>query len=264
MSTEVATVVESPVSQALGMIERAARDQSVDIAKMQTLQEMQFRLLDRHAIQEWHEAVASLPPIRVEKNGTIDLGSDSKGNRRGAIPFARWEDMDTVLRPLLGERGLFLTFDSSIRAIEGGGIVVTGTLRHRSSHFISASIALAIDTGPGRNNLQAMGSALAYGKRYTAEMLLNIVRIGVDDDSKTGGMRFITAEQVATLRQKCEEAGRAEDYVLSRAFKQATILDNGQWRPPLSFEEVQVGGFEPTYNSLEQIIHQNNKRKGQT
>jgi hypothetical protein len=38
------------------------------------------------------------------------------------------------------------------------------------------------DVGPGRNSLQAVGSAISYGKRYTAEMLLNIVRRGEDTD----------------------------------------------------------------------------------
>jgi hypothetical protein len=45
-------------------------------------------------------------------------------------------------------------------------------------------MVLQLDTGPGRNQNQAMGSTLSYGKRYTAEMLLNIVREGEDTDGK--------------------------------------------------------------------------------
>lgn len=241
------TQQESPVFQALAMIERAARDQSVDIAKMQVLQEMQFKLIDRQKVEEWHEAVESLPPMRVKKNGIINLGAGKDGKDR-LVPFATWEDMDDILRPLLREHSLFLTFDSDAR--EGGGMTIRGTLRHRSGHFLSASIPLPIDTGPGRNNLQAMGSTLSYGKRYTTEMLLNIVREGADDDGKLGGTRFISEEQAATLRKKCEEAGRPEDVIVQRMFGDKIH----------SFDEIEVGGYEPVLNTLEGIIQQNKKK----
>lgn len=215
-STEI-TKGDSPVTQTLGMIERAARDPSVDVIKMQALQDMQFRLLDRHAVEQWHEAVSSLPPIRVSKHGTIDLGEARDGKKRGAIPFARWEDMDAVLRPMLEAVGLFLTFDGQPRP-DGGGMIVTGTLRHRTGHSLSASIPLPIDTGPGRNNLQAMGSTLSYGKRYCAEMLLNIIRLGEDDDGARGGMKFISPEQEAELAGLIKEIGREPEDVVMKYF----------------------------------------------
>ena len=59
--------------------------------------------------------------------------------------------------------------------------------------------ALALDAGPGRNNLQAMGSSLSYGKRYCTEMLLNIVREGEDDDGRLGGTKFVSVEEAADL-----------------------------------------------------------------
>jgi hypothetical protein len=191
---------------------------------------MQFRLLDRHAIQEWHEAVGSLPPIRVAKNGTINLIT-KEGINKGSIPFARWEDMDAVLRPMLDAVGLFLTFDAVPRPGDGGGLIVTGSLRHRSGHSVSASMPLAIDTGAGRNNLQAMGSTLSYGKRYAAEMLLNIIRVGDDDDGKLGGTKFITEEQADELRSMAKEIGRQEGPLLDSFFA-------GSVR---TFEEIEDG-----------------------
>lgn len=243
--------IVDPVSTALAMIDRAARDSSVDVAKMQALQEMQFRLIDRFKVDQWHEAVASLPRIRVKKSGVIDLGVDKRdGKARGTVPFARWEDMDDVLRPLLEAAGLFLTFDSAPRAGDGGGLIVTGFLHHRSGHFKPASMPLPMDTGPGRNNLQAYGSTLSYGKRYTAEMLLNIVREGEDDDGKRGGMRFVTEAQADELRTLTKEAGRQEGALLDRLFSGTIHV----------FEEVEAAAFVVVRNTLDGIIHQKKSR----
>lgn len=180
-----------------------AKDPAMDVAKLSALLEMQERMEDRQAERSFIAAFARLSadPPRVKKNGTIDLG---KGK---AIAFARWEDIDKVIRPLLEREGFSLSFDSAQRPGDGGGLVVTGTLMHAAGHSRTASMPLPLDAGPGRNNLQAMGSTLSYGKRYCAEMLLNIVREGEDDDGKFGGTRFITAEQVDEIEKLIEEKG---------------------------------------------------------
>ncbi|RJO72889.1 MAG: hypothetical protein C4523_02645 [Myxococcales bacterium] len=186
-----------------------AKDASVDVAKLDALLRMQAEMEDRQARREFTEAFsrlsAKLP--RVKKNGTIDLG---KGR---AIPFAKWEDMDAVIRPVYSAEGFSLTFNSAAK--EGGGLVVTGELLHSSGHSKRAEIPLPVDTGPGRNNLQAVGSTLSYGKRYCAEMLLNIVREGDDDDGVKGGVSFVTPEQVAELEALIDETGTDEQKFLA-------------------------------------------------
>ena len=189
----------------LAVIARAASDPAVDVSKMQALLDMQERLMTRQAEIEFNQALASLPAIRVKKNGHIDLGSG-----KGGYAFAKWEDMDRVISPMLHNAGFRLTFDSQPRQGDGGGIVVTATLLHRNGHSRSASMGLALDSGAGRNNLQAMGSSLAYGKRYTSEMLLNIVREGDDDDGVKGGDEAITDLQVAELSREMSAAGFVE------------------------------------------------------
>lgn len=180
----------------LSVIVQLAQNPSVDVDKFERLLAMQERMETKQAERDFnaalHAAQQEMP--RVKKNGTIDLGG------KGSIPFAKWEDIDAVLRPIMQKHGLSLSFDASPR--EGGGAIIAGTLRHSAGHAKTASIPLPLDSGPGRNNLQAMGSTLSYGKRYLAEMFFNIVREGVDDDGKTGGDQPITpdqAEQIATL-----------------------------------------------------------------
>ena len=188
-----------------------AKDPSVDVAKLAALLDMQAKMearqAEREAIEAFTALSANLP--RVKKTGVIDMGT------KGSMKFAKWEDMDKVIRPLLVENGFSLSFNSVERP--GGGLTVTGELMHRSGHVRTATIALALDTGAGRNNLQAMGSSLSYGKRYCAEMLLNIVREGDDDDGTKGGAAFVTAEQVAELQGLIEETGADEAKFLQAA-----------------------------------------------
>src|SRR6185437_3535527 len=158
---------------------------------------------------------------RVKKNGTISLGKDKTGAER-EVAFAKWEDMDRVIRPLMAREGFTLSFDSAARPGDGGGLIVTGTLMHKDGHTRTASMPLPLDTGPGRNNLQAVGSTLSYGKRYCAEMLLNIVREGDDDDGKRGGAQFITQDDIGKLRKLIADTGTDEDRFLQ--FFQVTDL----------------------------------------
>jgi len=65
------------------------------------------------------------------------------------------------------------------------------------------------DTGPGRNALQAIGSAHSYGKRYLTLDMLNIITEGEDSD---GSKAYpLTAEQLNNVRSMvdaCELKGQ--------------------------------------------------------
>lgn len=186
-----------------------AKDPAVDVAKLSALLDMQAKMEVRQAEQAFTEAFARLSPNlpQIKKGGVIDLGKGRK------IAFARFEDIDRVIRPLLGAEGFTLSFDSQPR--DGGGLVVTGHLMHRAGHSRVATIPLPLDQGPGRNNLQAVGSTLAYAKRYLVEMLLNLVRESEDDDGNKGGTAFITPEECEDLVALIRETGTDEQKFLA-------------------------------------------------
>ena len=195
-----AVIPEQPQTL-LAAIVAMAKDPSVDVQKLDALLAMQERLEARQAEAEFNTALRDAQAImpRVKKNGTIDLGG------KGSIPFATWEDVDTVLRPIMVQHGFSISFDTTAR--DGGGAGISATLRHAAGHAKTVSIPLPLDSGPGRNNLQAMGSTLSYGKRYLAEMLFNIVRTGQDDDGKYGGTEFISHDQAKQLDVLITETG---------------------------------------------------------
>lgn len=227
-----------PVERVLQAVIAAASDPAVDVAKMRELLNLQKELLAMRAEAEFTRSLMQLPAIHVPKNGRIDLGG------KGSIPFAKWEDMAKIIEPLLETGGFRLMFDSQVRPGEGGGLVVTGTLLHRDGHSRSASMPLALDAGPGRNNLQAMGSSLSYGKRYTTEMLLNIVREADDDDGKSGGKKFITSAEADELRALAKDAERQEGQFLHQFFEG----DDGAAR---SFDEIETG---PAYTAVKNTL----------
>ena len=251
--TRAVAIQEGP-GALLTAIVQMARDPSVDADKLEKLLAMQERMEAREAERQFNQAMMRLPPIHVKKNGTIDLTSkeDRAAGRAGkSVPFAKWEDMAAVVEPLLEREGFRLSFDSIPRPGDGGGLIVTGRLSHRDGHGRTASMPLPLDSGPGRNNLQAIGSTLSYGKRYAAEMLLNIVRDGADDDGVRGGQRFIAPDQAQEIAALMKRAGRQEGPFLDRLF-------GGSLH---SIEEIETGAFVVVKNALNMILAQQAKRE---
>lgn len=166
----------------LSVISRAAADPAVDVLKMEALLRLQREIMTDHARAEFNAAFTRLTNRipRVPKTGVITIPN------KGSYAFAKFEDMNRILQPILSEEGMGITFSTRH---ENGGVVVIGSLVHREGHSRDAEMWVPPDasgSGTGRNQLQALGSAVSYGKRYVTEMLLNIVREGVDDDGSGG------------------------------------------------------------------------------
>lgn len=232
-------------SSLLNFVAQAVSDPNIDVAKLEALLRMQRQIVTEEAVVTFNKALrgaqAEIPPIA--KNGTIDLGG------KGSIPFTTWEDMDKVLRPVMDKHGFTLTFDMQVK--EGGGALITATLLHVDGHSKTASIPLALDTGPGRNNLQSMGSTMMYGRRYTTEMLFNLVRKGIDNDGADFGKRFITEDQAEELRAMCREAGRVEGTFLQRLFAGKVH----------TFDEIEQGsGYLAARSTLQAMLQQQAKK----
>jgi hypothetical protein len=193
----------SPAGSMLQFIGMALQDERIDVGKLDALLRMQREVVADDARARFNAALleAQREMPRVQKNGTIQLGE-----RKGAIPFAQWEDVDSALRPIMQRHGFSLSFTSGPRP-DGTGLIVTARLLHAAGHEQEYSMPLPADVGPGRNALQALGSSLSYGKRYLAEMIFNIVREGADDDGKLGGTAFITPAQKEEIIAKMAAVG---------------------------------------------------------
>lgn len=180
-----------------------APDANQKVEVIRAMMEMQRQLQKDQAERSLNIALAEINIPHVKKNGKIPL--PSKDGTERDVPFARWEDIDTVMRPLLRAQGLSLSFTAPKRSVDGGGADMTGRLSHRDGAYRDAEISLPLDTGPGRNNLQAMGSTISYGKKYLAFMLLNVVTEGQDDDGASA--ELVTNEQAVEIDLRIREVG---------------------------------------------------------
>lgn len=186
----------------ISMIERAARDPSVDIDKMERLFQMHEAAEKRRAKASYLAAMAAMQPELpiVDKRGEIDRKKrDDSGQKQAAKPtkYAKWEDVVEAIAPVIAKHGFSLSF----RIKQEARVEVTAILGHRDGHSEETSMSLPIDDSGAKNNLQGWGSSVSYGKRYTAFALPNLVARGEDDDGQAAGETpsTVTLDEVEKL-----------------------------------------------------------------
>lgn len=194
--------IASETGALMQVIERAARDPSVNIDRMERLLAMHERLVAKQAEAAYAEALARVQPKLpiIQERGAIR-------NNAGGVQskYALWEDIVGVITPILAGEGFSLSFRI---AHPDGKIEVTGVLTHQRGHSEKTPILLPADTSGSKNAVQAVASSVSYGKRYTAGALLNLRTGELDDDGQTAttGPK-LNAEQIAQLERRMKEAG---------------------------------------------------------
>lgn len=170
----------------LAMVLEAARDPTIDAAKVETMANLAMRMQDRELEAEFNRAkIAALMEMpSIAKNGAIL-------NKQGGIQsrYSKWEDIHRIVKPILDRNGLALSFNVG-NVVAAGTIMVTvqPILQHRNGFKeIGAEMALPIDTTGSKNGTQGAGSAASYGKRHTGKAMLNIVEHNEDDDGQAAG-----------------------------------------------------------------------------
>lgn len=203
---EVATIENQPLapinegSAIVAMIERAARDPSVDIDKMERLMRMHEATVARVAKSSYAAALSAMQPKLpvIAKRGQIKIGTGKPQT------YALWEDINEGIKPVLAEHGFALSFRTGRTDNQ---ISVTGILSHRDGHSEETTMYLPIDASGSKNAVQAVGSSTSYGKRYTAAALLNLTSRGEDDDAKVSDGTPITDDQAEGLKSLIVEVG---------------------------------------------------------
>lgn len=206
---------EAPASEATALIqviERAANNPDVDIDKMERLLQMQERIMDRNAKAAYTSALAEMQPKLpiITERGEIK-------NNQGKVQstYAKWEDINEAIKPVLATHGFALTFRTGS---EAGLIKVTGVLSHRDGHSEETTLCLPADVSGSKNAVQALASSVSYGKRYTSGALLNLTSRGEDDDGqKAGAEKTLNAEQAKQVREKLKSVGAPEPAFLKWA-----------------------------------------------
>lgn len=180
------------VAQVLNMLERVLTAPDFDIDRAERLWAMQKEVRAEQARADFIAASSAmqgeLPSI--QKRGKIK-------NNAGAVQstYAKWEDVNDAIKPILMRHGFALSF---LVEQDGAKITVTGILSHSGGHRETTHIVLAPDTTGSKNTVQAVGSSISYGKRYTAGALLNLTSHDEDDDGQAAANAEFSDKVMAT------------------------------------------------------------------
>lgn len=172
----------APVDGFASMVERLAANPAVDVTKLERIIELQRGIMADNARAEYYAAFASmqgeLPSIT--ERGEILVNGQLRSK------YARNEDIQEAVRPILQQHGFALSFRNEFK---DGLVTITGVLSHRSGHSERDQFVAKADTSGSKNDIQALGSTRSYGQRYTTIALLNIVTKGEDNDGQTARQR---------------------------------------------------------------------------
>jgi hypothetical protein len=203
MSDAIAKIAPTQVAQPEGsalisMIERAARDPSVDIDKMERLFQMHERMTATAARVAYDAAFAAMQPElpEIDKRGKIIIKEKGTEKVIQSTPYALWDDTNKLIKPILAKHGFGLSF--RITQTEAK-ITTRAVLSHCGGHREETEFSASIDNTGSKNNVQGWGSSFSYGKRYTGTAILNITTKGEDDDGKAAGAGLISADQAEEL-----------------------------------------------------------------
>ena len=186
MSEQALTVMQNAAPAAdpmLALVERAARDQTIDVEKMERLLALAERLQVRKAEAEYDAAMnAAQAQMRPVANDSDNPQTRSR--------YASYGALDRAVRPIYTEHGFSLSFGT--RSPMPDRVTVTCRVSHRAGHTERVEIDMPADGkgakgGDVQTKTHATGSAVSYGMRYLLKMIWNIAVGEYDDDGNAAG-----------------------------------------------------------------------------
>jgi hypothetical protein len=185
------------------MIERAARDPSVDLDKMERLMRMRKDMMAEQAERAFNLAMKSAQSeMRPVAADAVNPQTRSK--------YATYAKLDRELRPIYTRNGFSLSFDEADSPKEDH-IRVVCYLSHEDGHTRTYHKDMPADGkgakgGDVMTKIHATGAASSYGARYILKGVFNIA-VGEDDSDGNEPTAKISANQVTEIRELLEAKG---------------------------------------------------------
>lgn len=212
------TAVAEVSDTAITMFERLARDPNIDPAKLQQLMDLQERAMKRSAEEAFNAAFADMQgdiPV-ITQNGEIKVNNDVRSR------FARLEDIDRIIKPILQKYGFALTH----KVAYGDKLTVTTILLHRAGHREETIFVAPPDTSGSKNGIQAIASTISYGKRQNTKAILNVAEGGEDDDGTSGGAPvMLSTEQAEVIQEHAERCSKTMLASILKSYKVKTLAE---------------------------------------
>lgn len=212
-----------PVSETAAMlqvIERASRDQSVDIEKMQALVAMRREILKDQAESQFNIALnaaqAEMRPISADAE-----------NPQTHSKYATYAKLDRALRPIYTKHGFSLSFDEGdspkpdhIRVLCYVSHVGGFTRTYRRDMPADGKGAKGGDV---MTKTHASGAAGSYGARYLLKGIFNVA-VGEDDKDGNDPVELVDEKQAADLKALATEVN-ANMFLFLKHMKVKSLAD---------------------------------------
>lgn len=184
---------------------RAAAEQGLDAQSIREMMQLQREWEANEAVKAFNTAFADFKSeaVRVIKRTTITDGP-LKGKKHSNL----FDVVDVTVAPL-AKHGLSTSW--KLTKDEPQWMEVTCVLKHVAGHSDSVSMGAAPDTGPGRNAIQARGSAKKYLERYTLMAVLGLA--DTEDDDGAGANGTDASDKAKAVEREFTEAILAADTV---------------------------------------------------
>lgn len=192
MSNELAVQEQRQISP-MDLIQMASA-QGATIDQMAQLFELKLRVDADEARKAYSRDFSAFKAeaIRIVKGTKVVAGplKDTK--------YANLFDVVSAVTPALSKFNLSHSW--KLTKDEKDWMEVTCTISHSLGHSESVSMGAAPDSGPGRNAIQARGSAKTYLERYTLLAATGLTASDSDDDGQaSGGKPQMAAEVVDSI-----------------------------------------------------------------
>lgn len=246
-STEMATQPqEVRPTNLLQALVQVATTPGISIDVIERMVALQERQEARHHEQVFMSALAKLQaecPM-IHRGGT---------NKHTGTRYARREDIQAVISPLLAKYGFAMSFDEESANMTDRTVTFTAKLSHEDGHFEIKRKTVPIDesaknkeTGkPVRTGIQDSGSTASYAFRYLTKMHLNIAE--TDEDNDGNSTEKITDNQAKDLELAAKEAGLN----IPKFF---VFMKVGAW------EDILASDLKKAVNAIEVRRQENAKR----
>lgn len=231
----------------LQIIERAARDPSVDISKMRELLAMRKDMMAFEAERAFDaamtEAQTEMRPIAANAD-----------NPQTKSRYATFQALDAAIRPIYTKHGFSMSWGTAEGA-PADHVRITCRLAHNAGHRQMYHLDMPADGkgakgGDVMTKTHATGAALTYGRRYLEGMIFNI-SISKDNDgndASANGDETIDAMQARYLTDLIETANADERKILDYV--------KGD-----KLETLTIAQFKDAEKALRDFMRRNGRRK---
>ncbi len=221
----------SETAAIVSMIERLASDPNVDVDRLMKILELRDRVEARNAKLEFDRAMS-------DAQAAIEPIVKAARNDQTRSNYARLEDVNAGLMPVITSRGFSVSFGMAEGAPEGH-YRITMDLAHVGGHRERKFADIPTDRAGLKGNdnktlTHAFGSTISYGRRYILLMAFNISTFDDVDGNRQRreperverqSVQAITPEQAQRIRALLAEVGRTEAQLLARVKGFASIDD---------------------------------------